>query len=201
MIGRRAGTPWARALGLVAPIGIVVSALISGAEAQSAWSEVARMPTARYGLAGGVVGGKLYAVGGDDLVTPVTQTTEMYDPSTSAWKTKESMPTARRHLAAGVLGGKLYALGGENDRGRGRLDTVEVYDPAKDMPPPPSSPSGPAPSSPKTAVVIGAAAGGVALLASVAAAIVIKRRRALYRQQAARLTMARASASPSLASV
>ena len=49
--------------------------------------------------------------------------------------------------------------------------------------------------------LIGGIVGGVALLASVAAAIAIKRRRALYRQQAARLTMARASASPSLASV
>ena len=146
-MGRRAGTPWARALGVVALIGIAASALASGAEAQGTWSEVA------------------------------------------------PMPTARTDLAAGVVDGKLYALGGVDDDGN-LLSTVEAYNPPK-----PDSGAAPVAAGAAVAVVIGAAAGGVALLASVAAAIVIKRRRALYRQQAARLTMARGSASPSLASV
>ena len=91
-------------------------------------------------------------------------------------------------LAVGVVDNKLYALGGSDSEGN-PLDTVQVYDPPFLR------------TSADTVIIILAAAGGVALLASVAAAIVIKRRRALYRQQAARLTMARASAFPSLASV
>ena len=131
-MGRRAGTPWARALGVVALIGIAAAALAPGAEAQGTWSEVAPMPTARMALAAGVVDGKLYAVGGFVSVGSVgrmTSTTEMYDPSTSAWKTMAPMPTARRNMAVGVMGGKLYAVGGDSDEEHS-LDTVEVYDPA-----------------------------------------------------------------------
>ena len=113
------------------------------------------------------------------------------------WAALAPMPK-RYSLAAGVVDGKLYAVGGCDDDDLS-VDTVEMYDPAKDTASSPSSPK--TTKTTKTTVAIGAAAGGVALLASVAAAIVIKRRRALYRQQAARLTMARASASPSLASV
>jgi serine/threonine protein kinase/WD40 repeat protein len=45
------------------------------------------------------------------------------------WKTLASMPTARSLLAAATSpDGRIYAIGGEDDRGR--LDTVEVYDPS-----------------------------------------------------------------------
>ena len=160
--------------------------------ATNTWTTVAPMPTARYGLVAEVVGGKLYAAGGYHSV-PVDNaidTVEVYNPAANKWAAVTPMPTARYGLVAGVLGGKLYAAGGSccTQDDENPLDVLEVLEV-------------PGPRSLKTAVVIGAAAGGVALLASVAAAIVIKRRRALYRQQAARLTMARASASPSLASI
>ena len=65
-MGRRAGPPRAGALeGVALMIGVAVSALASGAEAQQdAWSEVAQMSDNRTRLAAGVVDGKLYAVGG-----------------------------------------------------------------------------------------------------------------------------------------
>ena len=66
---------------------------------------------------------------------------EVFDPATEKWEEVAPMPTARTGLAVGVVDGKLYAVGGYN----------------------------------------------LAILG--------------YRQQAARLTMARASASPSLASL
>ena len=67
-MGRRAGTPWARALGVVALIGIAASALASGAEAQGSWSEVAPMPSAYDDLVAAVFGkstgpNSLYVVG------------------------------------------------------------------------------------------------------------------------------------------
>jgi len=170
--------------------------------ATDTWAAVAPMPTARGSLAAGVVDGKLYALGGihsemENHTSYHLDTVEVYDPATNTWAAAPPMPptTPSSRLAAGVLDGKLYALG-EN--------SLQVYDPSPPPSPPPPQlplPPTPPPSSPKTGVAIGAAAGGVALLASVAAAIVIKRRRALYCQQAARLTMARASASLSLASV
>jgi len=188
-MGRRAGTPWARVLGvaLVATLA-AASALASGAEAQDSWREVAPMRKARSGLAAGMVGGKLYALGGYEYPDTL-DTVEVYDPATDTWAAVAPMPTARHGLAAAVVGGKPYAMGGRTPWVPTSLDTVEGL-------------GVPAPSSSKNTVVIAAAAGGAALLASLAAAAMyIKRRRALYRQQAARLTMARGSASPSLASV
>merc|ERR1712091_667191 len=97
-----------------------------------AWSEVAPMPTARDGLAAGVVDGKLYALGGasnDGELAPLLDTVEVYDPAANTWDTVAPMPSKRWMMAAGVVDGKLYALGGENFDGS-VLDTVEVYDPA-----------------------------------------------------------------------
>jgi hypothetical protein len=86
----------------------------------------APMPTARDGLAVGVVNGILYAVGGFNGSSYVS-TVEAYDPVTNTWTTKAPMPTARYLLAAGVVNGVLYAVGGFNGSS---LSTVEAYNPA-----------------------------------------------------------------------
>jgi TolB-like protein len=83
------------------------------------------MPTARPWLAAGVIGDKLYVVGGDNRGYYLN-TLEVYNPATNTWETKAAMPTARSGLAAGVVGGKLYVVEGNND---GYLKTLEVYDP------------------------------------------------------------------------
>lgn len=94
--------------------------------ATNTWTTKASMPTARDGLAGGVVNGILYAVGGYsegfDLAT-----VEAYDPTTNTWTTKASMPTARQKLAVDVVNGVLYAVGGHHVS---ELPTVEAYQPA-----------------------------------------------------------------------
>jgi N-acetylneuraminic acid mutarotase len=87
------------------------------------------MPTARIGLAAGVINGRLYAVGGCcDYNFNVLNTVEAYNPSTNAWATKASMPTAREDLAAGVVKGRLYAVGGDLQP-RDGLNTVEAFNP------------------------------------------------------------------------
>jgi hypothetical protein len=63
------------------------------------------MPTARSGLAIGVVNDKIYVVGGGSTV-------EEYDSITDRWTTKVSMPDSKSYLAAGVVNGKIYAIGG-----------------------------------------------------------------------------------------
>jgi N-acetylneuraminic acid mutarotase len=84
------------------------------------------MPTGREGLAIGVVGSKIYAIGGTTGPSPFA-TVEEYDPATNTWTTKTSMPTGRYYLAVGVVGSKIYAIGGYSG---GYLTTVEEYDPA-----------------------------------------------------------------------
>src|SRR5256886_59907 len=89
------------------------------------WTTKASMPTARWGLGGGVVNGIVYAVGGAGWST-VLATVEAYDPATNTWTTKAPMPTARR-TAVGVVNGTLYAVGGWSGSW---VATVEAYDPA-----------------------------------------------------------------------
>jgi hypothetical protein len=92
------------------------------------------MPTGRYYLAVGVVGSKIYAIGGYDGSSYLAKVEE-YDPATNTWTNCgtpapgngcTTMPTARSLLAAGVVGSKVYAIGGTP----GTLATVEEYDPA-----------------------------------------------------------------------
>ena len=79
------------------------------------WTIKTPMPTARYGLAAGVIGGKLYAVGGGlEDGSNYFNANEEYDPASNTWATKAVMPTARYGLTAGVIGDKLYAVGGYN---------------------------------------------------------------------------------------
>jgi N-acetylneuraminic acid mutarotase len=91
------------------------------------WTTKAPMPTARCGLAVGVVNGILYAVGGTDNRGTAFATVEAYDPATDTWTTKAPMPTPRYWLGVGVVNGVLYAVGGGNTA---FLATVEAYDPA-----------------------------------------------------------------------
>ena len=97
--------------------------------ASGTWTTKAPMPTPRF-VAGDVVNGVLYAVGGCTSGTPNCPlgTVEAYAPATNTWTTKAPMPTAREGLAVGVVNGVLYAVGGDN--GAGILSTVEAYDPA-----------------------------------------------------------------------
>ena len=96
----------------------------AGWRSANSWSTKAAMPTARYGLSAAAVGGKLYAVGGNNVSN--LNTNEEYDPAANTWSTKAAMPAVRRELASAVVGGKLYALGGTNGAD---LNTNEEYDP------------------------------------------------------------------------
>src|SRR5215469_15231054 len=89
---------------------ITVTGLPSGAGPFTEWSSKAPMATARYFLAGGVVNGILYAVGGYDSAAGQLSSVEAYDPATNSWTAKAAMPTARAGLAVGVVDGVVYAI-------------------------------------------------------------------------------------------
>jgi N-acetylneuraminic acid mutarotase len=89
----------------------------------------ASIPTAREWLTVGVVGGKIYAIGGTSGGSFLT-TVEEYNPATNTWTTKTPMLTGRSGLAVGVVNNKIYAIGGSD--GSNYLTTVEEYDPTTD---------------------------------------------------------------------
>ena len=117
---------------------VIVAALVAADHDQvsggiGTWTAKLPIPTARAGLAVGVVDGILYAVGGDTGADPYLSLVEAYNPTTNTWKSKAPMPTARSVLAVGVVNGILYAVGGISKHVAGRiLDTVEAYNPATD---------------------------------------------------------------------
>jgi hypothetical protein len=88
------------------------------------WKTKAAMPTARGNPSAGVIGGKLFVMGGRSA--GYFNVNEEYDPAADVWTVKAGMPTARQQFSIGVAGGKLYAVGGHNG---GYLKANEEYDP------------------------------------------------------------------------
>jgi N-acetylneuraminic acid mutarotase len=106
--------------------------------ATDSWRARAPMPTARNHAAVGVVGGKIYVLGGRlgaafISVASNTDVVEEYDPATDQWgAVRARMPTPRSAVAWGVYRGRIYVAGGEgqDDRFMAAFRTVEGYDPA-----------------------------------------------------------------------
>jgi serine/threonine-protein kinase PknK len=98
------------------------------------WVELPAMATPRAGHAAGVIGDRLYVVGGMtdsafvDKERPPLTSLEIYDFRTGEWSSGPDMPTGRHHFDAAVLDGQLYAIGGRavDDWA---LDAVERFDP------------------------------------------------------------------------
>ncbi|WHZ28348.1 MAG: hypothetical protein OJF51_003146 [Nitrospira sp.] len=99
------------------------------------WTSKAPLPVGLHHVGIGVVGGRLYVVGGYrksgfSVWNPVA-TVYAYDPSTDSWTERAPMPTARGALSVTEYDGKLYAIGGY-DRKTNNAQ-VEVYDPVRNV--------------------------------------------------------------------
>ena len=97
------------------------------------WNSKAPMPVGLHHVGIGVVGGRLYVIGGYQqsglsVWRPVA-TLYAYDPAADVWTELPAMPTARGALSVTVHEGKLYAIGGYD--GKGNSAAVEVYDPVR----------------------------------------------------------------------
>ena len=70
---------------------------VSNLFAEKTWTQKADMPTARFNFGTCVVGGKVFAIGGEaDKFGDISiATVEVYDPKTDTWERKADMPTAR----------------------------------------------------------------------------------------------------------
>lgn len=105
---------------------------------RNTWRARSPMPTARNHAAVGVVGGKVYVIGGRvgaafTTVASNTDVVEEYDPATDSWgAVRARMPTARSGVAWGTYGGRIYVAGGEaqNAQLSAAYRALEAYDPA-----------------------------------------------------------------------
>ncbi len=99
--------------------------------ATDSWTTKAEMNQARENYAAAVIGGKLYAVGGQQGTDK--DYNEEFDPIANTWTMKAALTAPRAYLSAGVLNGKLYAVGGAAGGGAGSEGTAltlnEMYDP------------------------------------------------------------------------
>lgn len=95
--------------------------------APNSWGVGTPMPTARRGPFTGVIGAKIYAIGG--ATSSAIDVNEIYDTTTNTWSTGASMPTARWLGASAVVNNVLYAIGGRSSANVS-LSVVEAYDPS-----------------------------------------------------------------------
>lgn len=109
--------------------GIVASVQAYDPELMS-WSPRSAMPTARGGMASGVVNDKIVVVGGEgntDAVNGVFPQVEVYDPALDQWSQLPDMPSPRHGMGAVGYAGALYLPGGASVQGFGATDVHEAF--------------------------------------------------------------------------
>ena len=93
---------------------------------ENQWIRLPNMPTARAALAVGVVGGRLYAVGGANGSGALDKL-EIYDIAKRRWSSGPPFSVPREHLGGAVYGRRFFAVAGRNSSGN--LAIVEAYNP------------------------------------------------------------------------
>jgi N-acetylneuraminic acid mutarotase len=105
-----------------------VSTLYRYDPGRNRWTRLPSAPTRRGALAAGVVGHRLYAVGGATAGRALG-TLEIYDFRTRRWSTGPDLALPREHLAAASARGRFYAIAGRAS-GQGNFTRVDRYDPS-----------------------------------------------------------------------
>jgi len=92
------------------------------------WTSKESMPTSRADLGVGVVGNKLYAIGGTVFLMDwqYYDVVEEYDPVLDAWFKKSPMPNGRSNFALGVANKRIYIIGGLSNLGGTSKSAVSV---------------------------------------------------------------------------
>jgi non-specific serine/threonine protein kinase len=80
------------------------------------WQPLADMPTARGGLGAAIVGGRVFAVGGESP-TGAMREVESFNLADKSWSRAPSMRTPRHGLVVEAIGGAYYAVGGATHSG------------------------------------------------------------------------------------
>lgn len=98
--------------------------------ATDTWTTKTAMPTARAEFKANVDDDKIYAISGliANLPGPIlTNSTEIYDPSTSTWSEGIPIPTPVFTFASAVLDSKIYVIGGQLN---GFTAANQIFNPA-----------------------------------------------------------------------
>jgi N-acetylneuraminic acid mutarotase len=94
------------------------------------WAEVAALPTPRGGLAGAVLGDRLFVFGGEGnsaASSGVFPNIDAYDPATNSWQALPPMLVPRHGYGAASIGGRIYLAGGATRQGAGAVDQNSVF--------------------------------------------------------------------------
>ncbi|MGW3248542.1 carboxypeptidase regulatory-like domain-containing protein [Streptomyces sp. NPDC001070] len=91
------------------------------------WTRGAPAPEPRQATAHGLIGGRLYTVGGWGPQETVSRTMQVYDTASGTWTKGPSIPQGRFGAASAVLDGRLYVVGGCTNTEC--ASTVYVFDP------------------------------------------------------------------------
>ena len=102
------------------------------------WEQITELPMLRSGDAAAAVNGKIYLIGGLDLLenlggrAPALSTVDVYDTRTRTWRAAPNMPTPRIAPKTAVFSNEIYVFGGYDRSGaRGAIkykNNVEMYD-------------------------------------------------------------------------
>jgi N-acetylneuraminic acid mutarotase len=104
------------------------------------WTTGAEMQTNRSSLSGVALNGKIFVIGGGDVLNSkfplignlgMTDTVEVYDPELNKWHNAPNIPQPLDHVASASYNGKIYAIGGF-DKDRKATNTLYIYDPVAD---------------------------------------------------------------------
>jgi len=99
--------------------------------AEDTWTKKTDMPTRRWVLSSSVVGGKIYAIGGDPG-SGAFSIVEAYDPATDTWTRKANMPMVRAAGTSNVVNGRIYVVGGRPSLHGANISSVQEYDATTD---------------------------------------------------------------------
>ncbi|TGD76684.1 malectin domain-containing carbohydrate-binding protein [Hymenobacter wooponensis] len=100
------------------------------------WHTAAPLPEPRNHLGGATVGGKIYAIGGQndhDGTRSIRAFLHVYDPATNAWTRLANLPSNRSHFEPGTiaLDGKILIVGGSDNFSD--YGDILSYDPATNI--------------------------------------------------------------------
>jgi N-acetylneuraminic acid mutarotase len=98
----------------------------------NSWTPGPPLPAPRTAMGGGVVGGRVYLVGGSALASggSADQNWE-FDPGAGTYAVKALLPSPLAAPGSGISGGRLYIMGGR-DAANNALNSNYEYDPATD---------------------------------------------------------------------
>lgn len=98
--------------------------------ATQTYDERQAMPTPRAGAAGAVLGGRIFAFGGEgnaDDPDGVFHEIEVYDPASDSWEELPDMTIPRHGYGAATLGDRIYLAGGATAQGFAASDFFTVF--------------------------------------------------------------------------